>query len=705
MSLKTQTPPRLVSSSIQHRLILAVAHHQRGEVQIAETLYREILREMPQCFDAWHLLGIAETDRGAVDEGIECIRRALSVDPSQAPANVSLARALAAKGDVRAALASVDRAIEITPGFADAWFLRGNLLQQLQRFEDSVESYERAIALQPQFPEALSNLAAALRALRKTQRAIECADRALEQRPHYAKAFNNRGLALLDRHRQIAAVESFRQALVLEPEFAEALHNLGTALMQLRRFEEARDAFARLTQLMPGLPHSMGHLLQAKLCCCDWAGFERLAKALEEAVERGEHADVPMSFLSISGSARLQLQCARAYTEAHYPAHAADPHITDRGRDGRIRIAYLSGDLGDHAVTYLLAGVFARHDLSRFETIALSWDRIGEGPRRRSVEAAFSRFVDITNSSDAEVVRLMRQLKVDIAVDLTGHTLGQRTSILARRAAPVQVNYLGFPATMGAGYIDYLIADRFLIPEGQSKNYSEHIVWLPCFQPNDDRRDFTPDTSRTRYGLPATGFVFGSFNNNSKLNPRCFEVWMRILRSVPGSVLWMSVDGVRAADNLRREASSRDVDAARLIFAPRVSYSEYLARLAHADLFLDCVPFNGGTTVSDALSMGVPVLTCSGESFSARMAGSLLSGLGLAELVKYSLTDYEAMAIALATTPLRLRTLRDKIVTARSTHPFFDTDRYRRHLEAAYQTMWERSVTGLPPAAFDVARL
>jgi predicted O-linked N-acetylglucosamine transferase (SPINDLY family) len=704
MSLNPQTPPRLTASGIQHRLIVAVTHHRRGEVDIAEALYREILRDMPHCFDALHLLGIAATDRGAIDEGIDCIQRALGVDPSQAGANLSLARALAAKGDARRALTSVGRAIELLPGLADAWFLRGNLLQQSQRFEDAADSYERAITLQPQFPEALSNLAAALRALRKTGRAIECADRAIEQRPDYAKAFNNRGLALLDRHRQTAAVESFRRALAFEPEFAEALHNLGTALMQLRRFEEARDAFAGLAELAPGFPHSLGHLLHAKLCCCDWVDFERLARALEEAVRRGGHADVPMSFLNISGSGQLQFECARAYVEAHYPA---PPEVADRpGRDsdGRIRIAYLSGDFGEHAVTYLLTGVFARHDLSRFETIALSWDRVGEGPARRGVEAAFSRFIDITDSSDAEAVQLMRQLKVDIVVDLTGHTLGQRTGILARRAAPVQVNYLGFPATMGAGYIDYLIADRFLVPEAQWKNYSEKIVWLPCFQPNDDRRDLAADRSRSQHGLPRTGFVFGSFNGNPKLNPTCFGIWMRILRSVPGSILWMCVDGAGAADNLRREALSRGVDGERLIFAPRVSYSEHLARLACADLCLDCIPFNGGATVSDALSIGVPVLTCSGESFAARMAGSLLSALGISELVTYSPADYVATAIALATTPQRLRTLRDTIVTARSTHSFFDTDRYRRHLEAAYQTMWERSMAGLPPAAFEVAR-
>jgi predicted O-linked N-acetylglucosamine transferase (SPINDLY family) len=297
----------------------------------------------------------------------------------------------------------------------------------------------------------------------------------------------------------------------------------------------------------------------------------------------------------------------------------------------------------------------------------------------------------------------MQELQVDIAVDLSGHTLGQRTGILARRAAPVQVNYLGLPATMGARYMDYLIADAFLVPEAHRIYYAEQVVWLPCFQPNDDRRKLPPDTSRAQHGLPEAGFVFCSFNNNSKMNPGCFDIWMRLLKSVPESVLWMLADSSLVADNLRREALRRGADANRLIFAKRAAYDDYLARYAHADLFLDSVPFNGGTTASDALSMGVPVLTCAGESFSARMAGSLLSGLELPELVTASLSDYELTAVDLARSPMQLQALRQRLVQARRTHPFFDTDRYRRHLESAYRTMWERSAAGLEAAAFSVA--
>jgi predicted O-linked N-acetylglucosamine transferase (SPINDLY family) len=642
-------------------------------------------------------------DQGAIAEGIALLGRAVSVDPAQAAGHFSLARAHLAAGRADIALGSLQRAVELDSALADAWFLRGNLLQQAGRHAESAKCYERAIAARPAFPEAFNNLSAALRALRQMPRALECAERALALRPSYAKALNNRGLIRLDANRPAAAVEDFRQALALDGTFAEALHNLGSALTQLRRHEEACDAYLRLADLSPGFPHVHGNVLSAKLNVCDWSDYDARKGAVIEAVARGGHGDVPTSFLCTAGSAALQLRCAQIYSATYYPAQGAYPRGTARPRERRIRIAYLSGDFGEHAVSYLLAGVFERHDRTRFESFALSWDRRQEGGSRKRVAAAFAQFIDITTASDAEVVRAMRELEIDIAVDLTGHTLGHRTDIFARRAAPVQVNYLGHPATMGAPYMDYLIADRFLVPEDREKDYAEKIVRLPCFQPNDDRRVLPPATgSRAAHGLPERGFVFCSFNNNAKLNPAVFDRWMRVLTQIPDGILWLLASTPRVAENLRREARHRGVDPDRLVFAGQKPYREHLERYALADLFLDSSPFNGGATASDALSMGIPVLTCAGDSFASRMAGSLLSYLGLGELVTGSLEEYEARAIALATNQLPLGPLRDRLRQARTAHPFFDTDHYRRCLEAAYVTMWERSAADLPPAAFSV---
>jgi predicted O-linked N-acetylglucosamine transferase (SPINDLY family) len=670
-------PPRQRTDDLQARLNLALQAHRRGDRNAARTGYLAILKVDPCHVDALYLLGVLYTEGGAMDEGIGLLRRALTEDSTNVAVQGALAAALLAKG---------------------------NALQQRQALADSVECYREAIRRQPIFPEALNNLAAALRGLRRREEALASAAQALAQRPAYPQALNNRGLIQLDGKQGAAAVEDFRHALALNPNFAEAWHNLGTALMQLHRYTEARDVFAQLAHIAPQFPHVLGNLLYAKLCDCDWVDWDRWSAALVQAVERGAPAALPLAFLCANGSAAAQLRCAEALTRAYYPTQVAAAAAPLRRPHKKIRIAYLSGDLGEHAVTYLLVGVLERHDPAQFETIALAWDRQSDGPARRRVERAFTRFIDIGAQSDAEVVLLMRELEVDIAVDLTGHTLGQRTAILAQRAAPVQVNYLGLPATMGAPYMDYLIADRFLIPEDHESSYAEQVVCLDgCFQPNDDRRPIPPPTpSRAALGLPEGALVFCCFNRNGKLNPGTFDIWMRLLAHAPSSVLWLLATHPAAAENLRREAAARGVAPARLVFAEQVPYLDYLARYRHVDLFLDTSPFNGGATVCDALTMGVPVLTLAGNSFAARMAGSLLQYLGLRDLVSFSLADYEATARVLAADPARLRALKQRLERLRLVHPLFDTDRYRRTLEAAFRQMWERHTAGLPPCSFVV---
>jgi len=584
-------------------------------------------------------------------------------------------------------------------------FARAIRLQQLGAVEEAVAAYRDALRARPAFPEALSNMAAALRTLRRLDEARASADRALALRPAYPRALNNRGLIAFDAGHGAAALEDFRRALALEPRFPEALHNLGTALMHLKRYAEAREAFVRLAQAAPQFAHAAGNVLFAQLCDGDWRDLEPLTAAVTAAVASGQHAAAPLPFVCVSGSPALQLRCAAAYTQAFFPPAAAAASGAARAPGAKIRIGYLSGDLGEHAVSYLLAGVLERHDRARFETFAFAWGRRSDGAIRRRLERAFTRFVAVDELDDAAVVRLARELGIDIAVDLCGHTEGQRTGILARRAAPVQVNFLGLPATMGAPYVDYLIADPFLVPEQQEPHYAERIVRLGGgFQPNDDRRPHAPPTPpRAALGLPADARVLCSFNRTCKINPPIFAAWMRVLEALPDTVLWLLATHEAAAQNLRREAAARGVSPARLVFADQAGYGAYLARYRHVDLFLDTAPFNGGATVSDALSMGVPVLTLAGESFAARMAGSALHALGLDELITRSLAEYEAAAVALARDPARLLALRARLERARRESPFFDSDRYRSGLEAAYAHMVSRQAAGLAPASFRVA--
>jgi predicted O-linked N-acetylglucosamine transferase (SPINDLY family) len=362
--------------------------------------------------------------------------------------------------------------------------------------------------------------------------------------------------------------------------------------------------------------------------------------------------------------------------------------------------------LRDHAVSLLAAGLFERHDRNRFETIAISLGPATPSAMRMRLEAAFDRFIDARGLDDVEVARLVRDLEIEIAVDLNGNTEGARPAVFARRPAPVQVNYLGYAGTMGTSHWDYIVADRFVIPEDSRHAYVEQVVELPdSFMVNDDRREISERVrSRAEEGLPENGLVFCCFNNAYKITPDVFDIWMLLLRRIEGSVLWLSSLHAAGAANLRREAETRGVAADRLVFAPKVAHNEdHLARIRLADLFLDTLHYNAHVTAADALWAGVPVLTCSGASFASRVAGSLLGAVGLPELITASRSDYEMLALRLARDPEMLSSLRQRLARNRASFPLFDTARFTRHLEAAYTTMWERSQRGEPPRGFAVA--
>jgi protein O-GlcNAc transferase len=407
--------------------------------------------------------------------------------------------------------------------------------------------------------------------------------------------------------------------------------------------------------------------------------------------------------LGASGSPAEQLVCAKSYVADRYPPASAVPASRQPAHD-RIRLAYVSADFGDHPVAFLTAGLFEQHDRTRFETTAISLSACQPGAMFDRLKASFDHFVDVAGKSDAETVAVMRELEIDIAVDLMGHAPHARAGILAARAAPIQANYLGFPGTMGADYIDYIVADRTVVPADTQRHYAEKVVYLPeTFQANDAKRWIAAAVpSRAEFGLPGTGFVFCCFNANNKLTPQMFAVWMRLLKRVDGSVLWLLAEDDVVAANLRREAAACGVAPERLVFASRVADADDLARYTRADLFLDTAPFNGGTTASDALWAGLPVVTLAGETFAGRMSASLLRALDLPELVTDSAESYEALALQLATEPALLSGIRTKAARNRETQPLFDTARFTRHLEAAYIGMWDRYRRGTAPEGFAV---
>lgn len=655
------------------------------------------------------------------------------------------AQAFRHRGDVLHALkrfdeavASYDRAVALDPADAEAFNNRGNALQDLGRFEDALASYGAALALRPDYAQAVTNRGNALQRLRRFEAALACYDLARTLKPDHAETFYNRGVALQELKRFDEAVASYESAIALKPDYAEAFSNRGYALQELKRLDEglascdraiafrpglaeaynnrgniwqamgrhenAAADFERTLHIDPDFAYAPGQRLHSKMYCCDWRSLGQDIARVTGAVRARKRTISPLCLMGLSGNAADQRLCSEIWSQDKCAPSPVSVWQGERYRHGRIRLAYLSADFREHPVSYLMAGLFEQHDRTCFEVFAVSFGPDDASAMRSRLEGAFDRFIDVQGMNDLAVANLLHGLEIDIAVDLMGFTQYARPGILASRPARVQVNYLGFPGTMGAGHIDYIIADRFVIPLDRQACYSENVVYLPdTFQAaGSTRRLGEHKPTRAAIGLPDRGVVFCSFNNRYKITPAMFDVWMRLLHGVEGSVLWLLGGDAAAERNLRRETEDRGIAADRLMFAPRVGYADYLTRYQVADLFLDTLPFNAGTTASDALWAGLPLVTCAGDAFAARMAGSLLNAVGLPELVTHNLQDYETVALALGRDKDRLAQVRARLSANRAACPLFDAGRFRRHIEAAYQSMWHTHLRGEPARSFSV---
>ena len=638
--------------------------------------------------------------------------RALALNPSGPLAlhvHVGRAMSLASLGRHEEAAAAYDRALVIGPAPPPVILInRGNSLIQLRRYAAALESFQRALAIDPSNAEARNGAGVALRAQSRLHEALENFEAALRTNPEHVVALNNCGLTLRDLRRPRDAIARFEQAVALQPAFSGALANIADVMHGLKRYEESARYIGRVIAVEPDFRNGLGHFFTARQHLCDWSTYDADRQRILDSIAAGKRTCDPLTTLAVTDAPDVQLLCARGAAEDY---RGSDPPLWrgERYRHERVRVAYLSADFREHAVAHLLAGIIERHDRTRFEVIALSLRR--EEPTsamRARLEGAFEHFYEMSGESDQAVAERIRALEVDIAVDLTGHTDGRRPGILARRPAPVQVNYLGYTGTFGSDYIDYLVADAVAIPHDTDRFYSERIARLPyAYLPCDDQVPITGDPPRRgAAGLPEDGFVFCAFNNAFKLTPVMFDIWMRLLRDTAGSVLWLREAHPLAMENLRKEAARRDVAPERLVFAPQVAaMDQHLARYRLADLFLDTLPYNAHATAQDALWVGLPVLTCLGRGFASRVAGSLLTTLDIPELVTASLDDYAQRALKLAHTPALLASLREKLAHSRLTSPLFNTDLYCRQLESAYRVMWERSCRGEPPVAFDVPAL
>jgi protein O-GlcNAc transferase len=645
----------------------ALSLHQSGNLKKAATLYRQVINRNPDNFYALHYLGLVEATAGNVAQAKSLMARARSVQPFNMALIENYATMLFHTGDSEAAFGTCQQGLQLDNTNTTLLTIGGMSLATMDRLE-----------------EALVHL-----------------DKALLRQPNHIRVLKERGTVLARMNDHEGALASLERAIALSPAFAEAHLDKGTVYWGLKRFDKALAAYDKAFALKPDLAFVEGARLHCKLHLCDWSNFEaECAHLISSALDR-KISTLPNTFLIIPASADDQLQCARSYAACRHPASAQPRWRGERYDHDRIRVAYLSADFVPHPVSSLVVGLFEHHDRSRFEISGISIGPEHDSDIRRRIEASFDHFITLQGRSHDQIAEFIRTQEIDILVDLNGYTDNARTDILAERPAPIQVNFLGYSGTMGADYVDYIVADRIVVPENQQRSYSEKIVHLPdSFLVGDAALSISDRAfPRVELELPVNGFVFCCFNNYDKITPYVFDSWMRILKIVERGVLWLKGGNGTSESNLRKEAVARGVNAERLIFAGYVSaLSEHLARLRAADLFLDTLPHNAHSTASHALWAGLPVLTCLGETFAGRVAGSVLSAIGLPELVTATVDAYEALAIELAADSSKLATIRRRLEGNRLTEPLFDTKRFTRNIEAAYAEMYACHQAGMEPA-------
>lgn len=708
-----------------------------GRLDDALESYDRVLAINPGKAEAFDNRGNVLRDKGCLDEALESYDKALALSPGGFRIHYNRAVALSdLRRDVDA-VASYNRALALQPQFAEAFFNRGLSLLRLERFSEAADSFDQASALRPDNVEYLTNRGVALWHLKRHAQSLASFNRALALNPDDAASLLNRALVLQEMGELKQALVDYDRLTTIDPKNARAWNGRGATLHTLRRNSEAFENFCEALALDPGLvdaltnraqlhwtqngnlagavtdlnaalafqpdqPFALGELLHLKMHGADWEDFESQMARLDDGVREGRRAVRPFVYQALSHSPAALQACSRIFAASLSPP--VFPQLPNRPGRERIRVGYFSGEFREQATAHLMAGLYELHDRGKFEIIAIDNGGSDGSAMRRRLETAFDRIVSIATMSDEEATQRIRAEEIDILVDLNGYFGAPRIGVFARRAAPVQVNYLGFPGTLGASYMDYILADRIVIPEDEQAYYDERVVWMPhSYQANDRKRaisEHVPD--RTELQLPKDGFVFCNFNQSYKMTPATFASWMRILDSVEGSVLWLLSSKGPSEANLKRAAGRYGIGPERLIFAPPLPLDQHLARLSRADLFLDTLPCNAHTTASDALWAGLPLLTCRGTTFPGRVAASLLMAAHLPQLVTESMEDYASLAIHLAKDTGTLTQLRQKLVQSRLSIPLFDTELFCRNLEVAYDKMYRTWQDGASPRGFVV---
>ena len=712
---------------------LGNAFKNNGQLEKAIESYQEALSISPDYPTLHNNIGNAFKELGEIERAVKCFKKAIEINPDFPDSHNNLGDALRELNQFDDAVESYEKAISINPDFFEAFNNLGTAFKDLDKLDEAVISYEKAIKINPAFSDSYNNLGNVLKKLGKLDKAYKCYEEGLIMNPYDIDMHNNLGNLLSKLERVDEAVKSYQSALKIDPQHAETYKNLGIIFLKMdqvdeslkyvekalslnpeyaeghsmkgrilsefNKLDESLMSFKRAHQINSNLYFTLSNILQTKMRLCDWGNLQELLDVLKSRINKNEkHTIIPFDLLSLIDDPRLQRMASENYIKEEFPRNYSVPNTSPLPKHEKIRIGYFSSDFRTHPVATLTAELYETHDRSQFEIHAFSFGPDTGDEMNLRIKAGVDHFHDIREMSERDAVILARSHEIDIAIDLGGFTGDSRTGIFAMRVSPIQISYIGYLGTMGSDYYDYLIADQIMIPKKYQQHYSEKIIYLPNFQVNDSK-ELTPNIFFTRkdIGLPEEGFIFCCLNNTYKINPSVFDSWAKILNNVEDSILLIYADHESSKANLIKEIKSRGVDSNRLFFAESIPRPEYLARYRIPDLFLDTRPYNAGTTASDALRMGLPVLTLMGESYPSRMASSILTAANLPELITTSVQEYESMAIDFGSYPKKLKIIKDKLKKNLSESPLFDTPLFTKSLEFSFKEIYKREKNGSKP--------
>ena len=693
---KDRIKPNILDSlNLEQAIKLAKKKTKEGSSEEATRIYQDILTKFPKNKRA-------SDGRKAMVGG--SVRKAFKLqDPTQDQLQ-SLIN-LHSQGQLRQTLQRIEALVQQFPMSVVLYNIQGAVLQELGQLDLSIEAYSKALAIKPNYTAAYYNMGNALKEQGKLEEAIEAYNKALAIKPDHSDASYNMAYTFQEQGKLEEAIATYNKAIALKPDHAEAYYNMGITIQCQGNLKEAIAAFNNALALQPDYETARGQKLYQLAHICDWDAIAE-DSTLIPSLGTNEKFVPPFVMLSLEDAPDSHRIRSEVYAKAIYLQRPLPLPALPSKKPKRIRIGYFSADFHNHATMYLMAKVFAAHDRQKFEVYAYSYGPDANDQMRQALIKSVDVFDDVREMSFKDTALLARQDKIDIAVDLKGHTQDQRLGIFAYRPAPTQISYLGYPGTVGAEFIDYMVADPVVVPSNRRSAYSEEIIYLPhTYQPNDNTRIISQKvTTKADMGLPEDGFVFCCFNSNYKISPAEFDIWMRLLCKVNGSVLWLLKSNLWVEQNLQREAKKRGIQANRLVFAEKLPHDQHLGRQKHADLFIDTFNVNAHTTASDALWAGLPIVTKLGQGFAARVAGSLLNAVGLAELITENEHDYEALILELATNPVKLAKIKEKLAVNRLSQPLFDTQQYTKHLEDGYQQAYQTYFEGKVPQTIVVSR-